>query len=108
VRYIKTAEAQGDTDDMQNEVMSSLRYEFLAQCEKVCPNKQVLYDILVDVTGRKSTTKKFMWDICGETIVENLLAKHNNMIEYPHICENGDISYAGYNFATKQKEVFIY
>ena len=104
-RYMRNAEAQGDNLDTQSSVMLNLRYEFLSACRKLCPNAQTLYDIIIDITSSKSTTKKFMWEMCGDTIIENLLKKHDGRVEYPAMCADGDITYDGFNFTVATKEV---
>ena len=107
-RYMKVADSQGDNKDSQIQALSNIKYEFLSECTSVCPNNQCLYDIIIDVAGKKNMTKKFVWDICGETILENLLEKNNYEIEYPIMSENGDIEFGGYRFEIAKREVVIY
>lgn len=104
-RYMRNAESQGDGVDAQAAVLNNMRYEFLAECRMACSNDQMLYDIIIDITGHKNTTKKFMWEICGDTIIENLLEKYDGIIEYPAQCEDGNISFGGCRFALATKEV---
>jgi len=107
-RYMKMAESQGDGSDDQVQRLAAMRSEFLAECRIACPNSQVLYDIIIDVAHKRNMTKKFIWDMCGETIVENLLAKNNNRFEYPLMSEDGDISFGGYKFEIAEREVVFY
>lgn len=56
---------------------------FKKQCEEVCTNEKELCDILLDICYQSEGTKSFVWEICGDTIVNNLLVKNDSMINYP-------------------------
>ena len=103
-RYVKTATLQGESVDARVSAMTNLKYEFLSECRMACPNSEMLFNIIIDITSKKNGTKKFMWDMCGDTIIANLLERHNNRYEYPEMDENGDIEYAGYKFTTVTRE----
>lgn len=107
-RYMKVANVQGEDEESMVQALSTIKYEFIAECQKICPNEQTLYNIIIDVAGHKNETKKFVWDMCGDTIIENLLEKHNNRFEYPLMAETGDVSYGGYNFEVVEREVVFY
>lgn len=107
-RYIKTAEAQGESDDSRAQALLNMRTEFIAECNKACPSDQALYDIIIAIAGKKNNSKKFVWDICADMIIENLLAKKNNLIEYPYLDEEGDIEFSGHKFSVALREVVIY
>ena len=55
---------------------------FQEKCAKICPNEKELCDIILDLCYTSNQSKQFAWDICGETIIENLLEKNNNTINY--------------------------
>ena len=84
-------------------IMTDLRDEFMQECLKICSNQEVLCDIVLDITYKKSGTKKFAWDICGEQIIKNLLAKNNDVIMFPTKDQNGDITFCGERFSVKYK-----
>lgn len=84
-------------------IMTDLRDEFMQECLKICSNQEVLCDIVLDITYKKSGTKKFAWDICGEQIIKNLLAKNNDVIMFPTKDQNGDITFCGERFSVKHK-----
>lgn len=107
-KYIRVSNSQGESRDTQDTALSSMRAEFLEECNIACPNEQVLYDIIIDIAGKKNGTKKFIWDICGDVILENLLEKNNYRFEYPCMSEDGDIEFCGYKFETVEREVVIY
>ena len=107
-KYVRISNSQGESTDVQTSNLASMRDEFLEECSIICPNEQTLYDIIIDIAGKKTGTKKFVWDICGDTILENLLRKNNYRFEYPCMSEDGDVSFGGYKFETVEREVVIY
>lgn len=107
-RYMRIADIQGESKDSQIQALSNIRYEFLSECTSVCPNSQCMYDIIIDVASKKNTTKKFVWDMCGDAILESLLEKNNYEVEYPLMSEDGDIQFGGYRFEVVKREVVIY
>ena len=50
-------------------------------------------------------SKNLVWYVCGDVILENLLAKNNNMISYPIRDESGDIKCCGSTFSMRTIEV---
>lgn len=84
--------------------MYEMKTEFIGECTKICQNRFALCDIVLDICYRRSSTKRFAWEICGEEIVHNLLAKNNGEITYPTLDNSGDIHFAGNRFSiVKQK-----
>lgn len=84
--------------------MYEMKTEFIGECTKICQNRFALCDIVLDICYRRSSTKRFAWEICGEEIVHNLLAKNNGEITYPTLDNSGDIYFAGNRFSiVKQK-----
>jgi hypothetical protein len=75
-----------------------MKEQFKIECESVCSNEYELCDILLDMCYQDNRSKQFVWDICGETIIENLLEHNNHKIKYVTKDENGDIDYAGNKF----------
>lgn len=104
-RYMKASTSQNEDEETRMSAMANMQYEFLAECRAICSNEQTLYDIIIDIASKRNITKKFMWDMCGDVIVANLLEKNNNKYEYPYMSEDGDIEYAGYSFSIAQREV---
>lgn len=76
-----------------------LTEHFRRECESVCQNSKVLCNILLDMCYTRSATKRFVWSICGETIVNNLIEKNGFMLSYPSPDPNGDIEFCGRRFA---------
>lgn len=77
---------------------------FKRDCEYVCSDSAQLCDIILDLCYKKGTSKLFAWDVCGDSIIENLLAHNGNIIYFPVLDENGDIEFNGNKFTMCQKE----
>lgn len=82
-----------------------MRNEFAKECAKVCPNKDALCDIVLDICYTKSFTKRFAWEMCGDEIIKNLLRRNDDMISYPTIDPDGDIEYGGERFSLKKMKL---
>lgn len=81
-----------------------MRGDFVRRCEIVCPDPRALCDLVIDLCYGKNATKKFAWDMCGEQIIRNLLIRSGYVIEFPEMCETGDIYYCGIPFEIHTKE----
>ncbi len=84
--------------------MFEMKTEFIGECTKICQNRFALCDIILDICYRRSSTKRFAWEMCGDEIIQNLLAKNEGTITYPALDNTGDIQFAGNRFGIiKQK-----
>lgn len=78
---------------------NNLCQRFKRETALICPNKKRLCNILIDLCYSKSTvSKRFVWDMCGDIIIENLLEKHNYFFQYPIQDKNGDFEFGGNKF----------
>ena len=71
-----------------------MRYMFKTQAI----NEEDLTNILLDICYKDNKSKDIVWMICGNQIIENLLNKHNRILQYPKRCEDGDITYMGLKY----------
>lgn len=79
--------------------------KFKEKCEEICSNEKELCDIVIDLCYSSSKSRQFAWDICGEVIIENLLAKNNNIINYPvRVKSKGEFEFGGEQFIMCQKK----
>lgn len=85
--------------------MQEMRTEFEQECARVCPNRFTLCDIVLDICYKKSSTKRFAWEMCGAEIIHNLLSKNGGVIAYPTLDANGEIYFGGNRFTVKQTEI---
>ena len=94
-----------DKEDVQLERIVKLE-NFKKECLQICPNEKELCDILIDLCYSTSKSKQFVWDICGDIIIEHLLEVNGNKIYYPEKVDgNGEFEFAGEQFVLKQKTV---
>lgn len=93
-----------DKDEVSvNRTMMIMKYK--AKCEEVCSNDKELCDIILDICYTTNKSKQFAWDICGETIISNLLEKNNHIINYPVLVQfGGDFEFGGEQFIMCKKQ----
>lgn len=83
----------------------SLLTEFERRCSIICPNSEQLCDALLDICYSGDKSKKFVWDMCGEQIVKNLLKKCGKY-SYFVFDDDGDTIYCGRTYRLKCIENF--
>jgi hypothetical protein len=92
---------------IEHEEATTTRMEFKNRfkvaCSSACPNEEELCNIILDICYKNNNTKQFAWDVCGETIINNLLHKNDNIINYPVADDNGDIQFGGCKFTMCKK-----
>ena len=76
-----------------------LKDVFVSECNKVCPNVEVLSNIVIDLCYSSNKNKTFAWDIAGEQIFNNVLKNNGYIIQYPIKDANGDIEFCGNKFS---------
>lgn len=82
-----------------------LAQRFAVECFKICNDEKVICDIVLDICYQTENSKQFAWDVCGDTIIENLLVKNENMIQYVEQVDcNGEFSLSGVQYAMKQEK----
>ena len=86
-------------DDVEySSMFMELRSEFEQACDTVCPNRDSLTNIVLDLCYTKNSTKRFAWDMCGKEIISNLLHRNGGIIRYPTSDPDGDIQFCGKRF----------
>lgn len=85
--------------------MLEMKSDFIHECARVCQNRFVLCDIVLDICYQRSSTKRFAWEMCGDEIIHNLLVKNGGVIKYPTLDPSGDIQFAGNMFSLKAKVI---
>lgn len=81
--------------DVDNADYERVREEML----RIIPSEQELLNTLLYMSyEKKSITRVFTWIVCGEVIIENMLANKDGLIQYPVKCNDGDIVYKGCKF----------
>lgn len=87
--------------------LSIMNEEFKKECSLICPNTESLCNIILDLCYTKNSTKRFVWNMCGQDIIHNLLTKNNNNISFPTIDADGEIKYCGEKFSIKHKQIGV-
>lgn len=82
--------------------------DFRDECAKVCPNEKMLCDVLLDVCYKRADTKSFVWEMCGDEIVANLLDKNDGFYYVPIRDAQGDIEYGGERFSVYEGKCELY
>ena len=82
-----------------------LKERFMDECASVCPNNEVLANIVVDICYTSNKNKSFAWDMCGEEIFHNILKNNEHKIHFPVKDENGDIEFCGKRFSLHTKRM---
>jgi hypothetical protein len=94
-----------ESDENTGLVVDQLKQAFLEECNKICPNSEVLSNIVVDLCYSSSKNKTFAWDVAGEQLFKNVLQKNNNTISFPVKDENGDFEFCGERFSLHTKVI---
>ena len=68
---------------------------------ELCNDEDELCNIVVDLCYTTNESKQFAWDLCGQTIINNLLRKSNGSLTYPVMDDSGDIEFGGMRFSMK-------
>lgn len=95
-----------DECDSSSEI-AVMNSEFRKECDTICPNRDILCNIILDICYTRSSTKRFAWSMCGADIIHNLLSQNNNTISFPTLDKNGDIEYCCNRFSVISKKVEV-
>ena len=104
-RFVLYAKANVVEEDEIVASMNALFQEFVRQCHEVCQNDTALCNIMVDLLYRKSATKRLLWMMCGETIIENLLDKNGRVMAVPVQVRGGEIEYGGEQYTIDYRTI---
>lgn len=91
----KNDSSKEDRDAFAIQLVESFSYS----CSEVCPDIDMLTNILIDVCYTSNKNKSFVWDIVGEQIFNNVLKNNNYIINYPVKDDDGDIEFCGNKFS---------
>jgi len=89
-----------DEEESTTDQIIKLNADLEEQCFAVCPNEQVLCEILLDICYRDGLDVNIVWNLCGDEIVKKLVCKSGSY-SYPEQDQNGEFSYGGLKFSMK-------
>ena len=73
-------------------------------CFAICPNEQVLCEILLDICYRDGADVSIVWNLCGDIIVDKLVSK-SGVYCYPEQDLCGEFGYGGLKFSMRSVTV---
>ena len=85
--------------------IEQLQHIFLEECALVCPNSNVLSNIVLDICYSSRKNNTFVWDVIGESVYQNVLANSGNKLHIPIKDDNGDIEFYGKRFSIYEKMI---
>jgi len=98
---------KSDREDDESKVEKRQRFiaEFRKKALEICSDIDELTNIVLDICYKEKNkrTKQFIWDVCGEQIIENLLRNNDGKLRFPIQDEDGDIEYGGLRFKEVEK-----
>ena len=98
--YMKRTDGFDRVKDEDNVGLRSIILEDIREkMYSTCSNEKMLTNILLDLCYGKGRSRQLVWDICGDTIVYNLLKKNNYIISFPIEDDSGDIEFKGNKFS---------
>ena len=86
-------------------IYEELDNEFKKMCLSECLDESKLCNIILDICYKTKNSKRFAWKMCGEIIIKNLLAKHEQIIHIPVATDSGDIEFVGGRFGVIKKKI---
>lgn len=95
-----------DKEQIDNDKMI-MTENYRKLCSEICTDEFVLCDILLDICYKTEKSKKFVWDICGDTIIENLLRLNDWQMSYYVPDETGDIEYGGTKYRKAVRKIGV-
>ena len=67
-------------------------------------NSEDLCNAIVSTLYDTKSNRQFVWDMCGEQMITNLLNNNDRKYKYPVRCKDGDIKWNGLRFKMEECE----
>ena len=92
IKNLATKTKYDEIDDENDGIVNkeAIDLVFKGKFHEACSNEKMLCDILIDLLYDKPNSKGVVWDICGDTVIDNLLQKSGYMIQYPEAVESDE------------------
>jgi hypothetical protein len=103
--FLKKKKQNEFADDDVGFDIVHLKDIFIDECIKVCPDEEVLANIVVDLCYTSNKNKTFAWDVAGEQIFNNVLKNNGCIITYPVKDMDGDIEFNGKRFSLYTQQI---
>ena len=103
--FLKGIKKNDSSKDERDAFTAQLVEEFSNACSVICPDDEVLANVLVDVCYTSNKNKSFAWDVVGEQIYKNVLKNNGYVIRYPMKDDDGDIEFCGNRFSLHTQQI---
>ena len=103
--FLKGIKNNDSSKEERDAFTSQLIENFSNFCLEICPDIEILTNILIDVCYTSNKNKSFAWDIVGEQIFNNVLKNNGYIIKYPIKDDNGDIEFCGNKFSLYTQQI---
>ena len=98
-----------ETSQERTTAQNELIYDLKQKAYSIHNNEEELCNAIVDyVYLNPKKSKNFLWCVCGEQLILNLLSKHDFKVSYPVMVEDDepyDFEYKGFKFKMHTKTV---
>jgi hypothetical protein len=81
------------------------KHQFKIKASELCSDAEELCNIVIKLCYNNNNSKQFAWDVCGDTIIQNLLKNNEYKVSYPVPDSMGDIVFDGERFSMITEEV---
>ena len=97
--FLKGVKKNDSQKEERDAFISQMIEEFSNACYAVCPDGEVLANVIVDVCYTTSKNKSFAWEVAGEEIFNNVLKNNGYILNIPVKDDDGDIEFGGGRFS---------
>lgn len=105
--YSNLCKKQRIKSNDKNMMRFIMKETFKKACYLICPNEEILCNIVLDICYTNNNSKQFAWDMCGDVFIKNLLKLNNYTINYPTACKDGDILFNGEKFKMEKCDIKV-
>lgn len=90
--------------EMLQQLKDTMKENMKDKMMEACKGDEVLAtNVLIDICYSDNKSKDFLWEMCGEQLIRNLINNGYSTLRFPMKDEDGDIEFKGSKF--KMKEV---
>lgn len=94
-----------DLEELEHEHSERDEY-FKDKVMSIIPDNQILLNTMLELSYKKTVISKTLtWIVCGDIILDNMLARTNNKIQYPIKSDYYDFEYNGIGYNMKELEL---
>lgn len=87
--------------------VDTIKIWFVRKSLEFCSNKNELCDIVLDMCYKSAGSgKRFMWDVVGEDVINNIILQNEGIIMYPAQDPNGSFEYANKRYEMREVNVY--